>query len=193
MIRQKFIDFNKAWIDEPLLSLASRFSSFSYRTLGIPHPELRLIVRVISNTILFLGGVFQMMVADADHRMMAYSTGASGIMMGLMFGVPAIFSMSEATMRWDARRYKQALATASFHKTANLKARLVLFWLMVSCLPLIAFQANMWEAMVQYQKIVFVGFLVSLPFSFLSDFLHAAEPPKPDDGDTFATMVPRSC
>jgi hypothetical protein len=185
----KFLQLYKLWVDEPLLDTASKSSAIAYQMFKIPHTDLRTLTRMSGWSIFLVSSVFHPIVALPEEKTMAYAAGLMQLCTSLFFVIPAWKELFASSHEWNHKLYKQALTESAFRKEHNLVDRLVFFAAFLSYMPFLAWSLAFWDGQSQFGKITAIALLMYIPFGFLSDFLWAAEPPKPDDGDTFQAAV----
>lgn len=189
VLMHKVLHLYKLWFDEPMLVTSSKFSAFAYHVFKIPPPDLQNLVRMSLWSIYLVGSVFHPIVALPEEKASANAASLMQLCTSLFFIIPAWKELGSSRLEWSQKLYKKAMAEATFRKEQNFILRLVLSVGFLSYIPTLAWVLAFWGEQSPAVKIATVAWLMYVPFAFLSDFLCAAEPPKPDDGDVIRTAI----
>jgi hypothetical protein len=172
------------FIDEPLLSLASKVTEVWYRTLKTAPPRQRWIALIAFFVPIFLYNCAVVPRSTRDTVMPG-----AGVVLSLLALLVSIAMIVVGSARlkltsneWDARRYKACLTEATRHVTSGRVVRIVF--------PLVGM-----SNLIGYATLINAGSTVPLVnaqfglwfFALAAvSYMMACEPPKPDDGDGFA-------
>jgi hypothetical protein len=174
------------FIDEPLLSFASKVTEVWYRTLRTAPPRQMWIALIVFFVPFFLLNCALIPRSAQD----IVSPGAStAVALAALLGSIAMLVTASARLKmtstiWDAQRYKIGLTTAARQVQTGRIIRIVFpisgFVIFVGT-PFRLTQANSMALVTAELGLWFIAIT-------MVSYLMACEPPKPDDGDGFALL-----
>ncbi|MCS4089398.1 hypothetical protein [Rhizobium sp. BK176] len=175
-------DFIRKHIDAPFLVMARAAMAFCWKTFAVVPPALQHVVMAAA------GGIG--VIASGAFAVSAGEPGFSSFLLlaGVVYGGLGVWLYLLASRKpWNAATYKQAVASALEDRQGRLRTRVS--GLFIGILMCVASFSLAKSGQTGEAKLPLLMALLFLTMT-LSEYCRAAEPPNPDDGDTFARTAP---
>jgi hypothetical protein len=189
---QKLVSFVRAKIDDPLLEVAAHGSRYIYRRYGLPSPEFTALYWLVGHSVVALSGFFQLAMAISHFQAPLVMAGAMGVIVGLPFAMVSYVQLQSSPKVWNYRRFREASAQASINREKYLFVRIGDLTIVLSLFPLVYWSLFLGAKANAGLMLVTLQIAIAGPFLILSDYVYAAEPPHPDDGDFALDGLPQA-